>query len=83
MGDDHEGGAKRVSHDGLEEYEVPRSCEEEVCSQAGQDEAFAAILRTYMSRRTLLKGAMTSLVLASVGPWIRPSGGLVPEGSCR
>jgi uncharacterized protein len=80
MGDGHDERVKRVSHDGLDEYEVPRSCEEEECSQASQDETFAAILQTYMSRRTLLKVAMTSLVLASVGPWIRPSGGAGSEG---
>jgi uncharacterized protein len=80
MGDDHEERAKHASHEGLDNHEAPRSCEQEGCSQASQDETFAAILQTYMSRRTLLKGAMTSLVLASVGPWIRPSAEAGSEG---
>ena len=44
-----------------------------------QNETFESILQAYMSRRTLLKGAVTSLVLAYTNPLRRSDAAGAPE----
>jgi hypothetical protein len=71
MGNDHEGPAEHLSHAGHEDHRVDRACEDARLSAVSQDETFAAVLQAFMSRRPLLKGAMTSLVLAYASPLTR------------
>jgi hypothetical protein len=98
MDNDHEGPAEHLSHAGHEDYRVDRACEDARLSAVSQDktfaavrlsavsqdETFAAVLQAFMSRRPLLKGAMTSLVLAYASPLTRfstaaQSKGFVPS----
>src|SRR6266850_4883840 len=71
MGNDHQGHAQHLSHAGHEDRREDRACEDARLSAVSQDETFAAVLQAFMSRRTLLKGAMTSLVLAYASPLTR------------
>jgi hypothetical protein len=71
MGNDHEGRAQHLSHAGHEDHRVDQACEDARLSAVSQDETFAAVLQAFMSRRPLLKGAMTSLVLAYASPLTR------------
>jgi uncharacterized protein len=73
MGNDHDGCGQHLSHAGHKNPRVDRGCEDASLSAVSQDETFAAVLQAFMSRRTLLKGAMTSLVLAYASPLTRYS----------
>jgi Alkaline phosphatase PhoX len=73
MGNDHDGRGQHLSHAGHKNPRVDRGCEDASLSAVSQDETFAAVLQAFMSRRTLLKGAMTSLVLAYASPLTRYS----------
>jgi uncharacterized protein len=53
--------------------EGQETSEDITTSNPTSNETFASILQAYMSRRTLLKGAVTSLVLAYASPWLRSS----------
>ena len=68
MGNDHDGRGQHLSHAGHKNPRVDRGYEDASLSAVSQDETFAAVLQAFMSRRTLLKGAMTSLVLAYASP---------------
>jgi hypothetical protein len=62
MGHDHKGCAQHESHAEHADGGVERAGESIGASAASQHETFAAVLQSYMSRRSLLKGAMASLV---------------------
>jgi uncharacterized protein len=80
MGNDHEIRAQHIWHAGHEDYSVDRACEDARLSVGSQNDTFAAVLQAYMSRRTLLKGAMASLVLAYASPLMRSSAAAGSEG---
>src|SRR5215813_4168353 len=80
MGNDHEACAKHASHERHQDHSAARTCEDARLAPAHQNETFAAVLQAYMSRRTLLKGAVTGLVLAYVGPVTRSGAAAEPEG---
>jgi secreted PhoX family phosphatase len=58
-----------MSHD--VNYEGHQGQEDIDISNPSQNETFESILQAYMSRRTLLKGAMASLALAYGNPLLR------------
>jgi uncharacterized protein len=80
MGNDHEVRTQNLSHAGYEDHRVDRACADARLCAGNQDHTFAAVLQAYMSRRTLLKGAMASLVLASASPLPRSSAAAASEG---
>ena len=70
----------RITHAGHEDHRADRASEEARLSAGSQHETFAAVLHAYMSRRTLLKGAMASLVLAHASPLARSGAAAGGEG---
>src|SRR5919109_2678128 len=80
MGNDHEVRTQHRPGTGHEAQRGDQACEDARSSAGNQHDTFAAVLQSYMSRRTLLKGAMASLVLAYTSPLTRPSTAAGPEG---
>jgi secreted PhoX family phosphatase len=80
MGNDREVRTQTRSDGGHEEHGTDPAGAGARVSAANQPDTFTAVLQAYMSRRTLLKGAMASLVLASVNPLARSGSAAASEG---
>ncbi len=80
MGHDHEIRAQHISHPGHENCRADRQYEDARLAAGGQNDTFAKVLQSYMSRRTLLKGSMASLVLALANPFTRSNTAAGSEG---
>src|SRR5262245_39641644 len=73
MGTDQEVRPRPRPGAGPEEQTVDRAGENVRVAAGHQHDTFEGVLQAYLSRRTLLKGAMASLVLAYASPWTQSS----------
>jgi uncharacterized protein len=73
MGHDQEVRSQHVPRARHEHQRVDGASEDAGSQSGHQYDTFGRVLQAYISRRTLLKGAMASLVLAYASPSTRPS----------